>query len=83
MTRKSIWIAGITAICVASLIVVSISFEEVEAETPEKERKAPGEGCAHGHNNFACRTPQHKIDIAELQMKTDELEKRVAQLEKR
>ena len=82
MTRKSIWIAGFAAIFAISLTAASGVFTDASGEPSEKPN-APrySETCSHGHNGFDCKPPKHVTDISELQKRTDDLEKRVAQLE--
>ncbi len=82
MTGKSIWIMGFAAIFVLSVTAISSAFNDASGESSEKP-KAPrySETCSHGHNGFDCKTPKYKIDISDLQERTDDLEKRVAQLE--
>jgi hypothetical protein len=86
MNRKTAWIAGIVAIFVTSMFATSGSFTEVSGETGEKGEKLTvprySDTCAHGHNGFDCKTPKYKIDISELQQRSDDLEKRVSQLER-
>jgi hypothetical protein len=83
MNRKPVAIAGFTAIFVVSMIAVSSTFTDVSGEPSEKPNVPRySETCAHGHNGFDCKTPKHIVDISELQEKTTELEKRVAQLER-
>ena len=83
MNRKSIWVAGFAAIFVLSMTAASSAFIDASEESSEKP-SAPrySETCAHGHNGFDCKTPKYKIDISELQDRTDDLEKRVSQLER-
>lgn len=82
MTRKSIWITGFAAILVLSVTAASDVFTDASGESSEKP-SAPrySETCSHGHNGFDCKPPKHVTDISDLQKRTDDLEKRVAQLE--
>ena len=82
MEKKTAWIAGIVGIFAIGLIAASGSFSEASGESVQKPTVPRySETCAHGHNEFACNTPQHKIDISELQEKTAELEQRIASFE--
>ena len=85
MNRKSILVAGVTAIFMVSMIAVSNGFTDASGDTGDTTVKPTvprySETCAHGHNGFDCKTPKHTVDISELQQKYDDLEKRVSQLE--
>ena len=82
MTRKSIWIAGFAALFALSMTVASSAFTDASGESSEKPNVPRyADTCSHGHNGFDCKTPKHVTDISELQKKTDDLEKRVTQLE--
>ncbi len=83
MNRKTVWMTGIAAIFAIGMVAASSSFAEVSEDASEKP-KIPrySETCAHGHNGFDCKPSKHKVDISELQERTDDLEMRVAQLER-
>ena len=82
MTRKSILIPGFVALFVLSMTAVSSAFTDASGESSEKPNVPRyADTCSHGHNGFDCKTPKHVIDISELQKRTDDLEKRVVQLE--
>lgn len=83
MNKKIAGITGIIAIFTIGMIAASSSFAEVSGETGEKSSiPRYSETCAHGHNGFDCKTPKHIVDISELQERTENLEKRVSQLER-
>ena len=79
---KSIWMAGFAALFMVSMITISYSFTEASGELSEKSNiPRYSEICAHGHNGFDCKTPQHKVDISELQKRITSLEDRILVLE--
>ncbi|MCH9659239.1 hypothetical protein K0U27_11250 [archaeon] len=83
MNRKPMHIAGIVALFAVGTITASYAITEVTGESAEKPAVPRySETCSHGHNGFDCKTPKYKMDIFELQKRTDDLEKRVSQLER-
>ena len=80
MRNKSFTVVTFASVIVMSVIATT-AFVTAESEDgisgAEKAKpSAPrySEICAHGHNGFACETPQYKKDIKDLQERVSALE---------
>ena len=80
MTNKSFRVVTFASVIAMSLIATT-AFVTAESgdDASIAEKKKPSaprysEICAHGHNGFACDTPQYKKDIKNLQERVSALE---------
>ena len=85
MRSKTVLMAGVLAVFVAGMAAAATtaaySFDGSESADASVPRYS--ETCAHGHNGFDCKPPNHAADIASLEQRVTQLEQDVQSLGRR
>ncbi len=86
MRSKTVLMAGVLAVFVAGMAAAAAttaaySFDGSESADASVPRYS--ETCAHGHNGFDCKPPNHAADIASLEQRVTQLEQDVQSLGRR
>ena len=81
MRSKTIMMASILAVCVASMAATAYSLDDSESNDVSVPRYS--ETCAHGHNGFDCKPPSYAKAIDSLEQRVSQLEQDVQNLGRR
>ena len=77
MRSKTALMAGVLAVFVAGMAAAATAYSFDGQESPDAPVPRYSETCAHGHNGFDCKPPNHAADIASPEQRVTQLEQDV------
>lgn len=83
MRSKTVLVVGVLAVFVAGMAAAATAYSFDGSESPGASVPRYAETCAHGHNGFDCKPPNHTADIASLEQRVTQLEQDVQSLGRR
>lgn len=84
MRSKTVLMAGVLTVFVAGMAAAAATAYSFDgSESPDASVPRYSETCAHGHNGFDCKPPNHAADIASLEQRVTQLEQDVQNLGRR
>lgn len=83
MRSKTVLMAGVFTVFVAGMAAAAAAYSLDGSEPPDASVPRYSETCAHGHNGFDCKPPNHTTDIASLEQRVTQLEQDVQSLGRR